>query len=135
MVIEDIICALTESRGIAPTVGIAFLNLGSAEAVLCQINDSQNYVRTLQKLSIFEPSDVVVPTSVTNVSSNLYSIIEESIGQTSSLHRVDRRYWAETSGLEYIQQLAFVEDFEAIKSSIGGNFYAICSFAAVSSME
>ena len=45
---------------------------------------------------------------------------------------VDRRYWSEAAGLEYIQNLAFKEDAEAVKVAIEGNFYATCSFAAVS---
>ncbi|KAI4126757.1 MAG: hypothetical protein LQ347_004842 [Umbilicaria vellea] len=44
---------------------------------------------------------------------------------------MDRRYWSETTGVEYIQQLAFKQDVEAIKVSIGGNYFATCCIAAV----
>lgn len=44
---------------------------------------------------------------------------------------VDRKYWSETTGIEYITQLAFKSDVEAIKVSVEGKFYAICCFAAV----
>ena len=46
---------------------------------------------------------------------------------------IDRKYWAETAGIEYIQQLAFKQDVEAVKVSLGGNFYATCCIAAVCS--
>jgi DNA mismatch repair protein MSH4 len=45
---------------------------------------------------------------------------------------IDRRYFAETTGLEYIQQLAFLEDLDALKKSLEGNYFAACCAAAVS---
>lgn len=61
----------------------------------------------------------------------MYQVVEENI-LGAKITTVDRKYWSETSGFEYIQQLAFQEDVEAIKVAIGGNFYATCCFAAVS---
>jgi DNA mismatch repair protein MSH4 len=38
-------------------------------------------------------------------------------------------------GLDYIQQLAFAEDVEALKTAVSGNYYAVCCFAAVSAVS
>lgn len=48
---------------------------------------------------------------------------------------IDRKYWSETTGNEYIEQLALRQDVEAIKVSVGGNFYATCCIAAVCSVD
>jgi DNA mismatch repair protein MSH4 len=48
------------------------------------------------------------------------------------LQPLDRKYWSEQMGLEYLQTLAFRDDVEAIKVAIEGNFYATCAFSAVS---
>jgi DNA mismatch repair protein MSH4 len=128
---QEIVCAVTESRGISPIVGIALLNLHSAEAFLCQINDNQSYVRTIQKLSVYEPSKILVPAFATNAVSKLHACIDENLGHISPIEEIDRRYFAEITGHEYIQQFAFAEDIEAIKISIGGNYFAVCCFAAV----
>ena len=129
---QQIICAVSESRGISPTVGLAFVNLDTCEAVLCQICDSQTYVRTLHKLHVFGPSEILVVSTASNPKSKLFSIIEEHLLEfNSTITLLDRRYWAETTGLEYIQQLAFAEDVEAIKISISGNYFAVCCIAAV----
>jgi DNA mismatch repair protein MSH4 len=127
-----IVCAVTESRGVSPTVGIALLNLASGEAVLSQISDTQSYVRTIQKLAVFEPSEILVPTYATNMISKLNMCIEENLSHLGALKYVNRRYFAETAGLEYIQKLAFSEDIEAIKVSVSGNYFAVCCFSAVS---
>jgi len=129
---QQIICAVNESRGVSPTVGLSFLNLDTGEAVLSQISDSQTYVRTIQKLMVFAPSVILIVSTAANPKSKLFSIIQENLEDfNSSIVLLDRRYWAETTGLEYIQQLAFAQDVETIKIAIGGNYFAVCCFAAV----
>ncbi|KAF2480700.1 muts domain V-domain-containing protein [Neohortaea acidophila] len=129
---QEIVCAVSESRGISPTVGLAFVNLDTGEAVLSQISDSQTYVRTVHKLLVYNPSTALIVGTAANPKSKLFSIIEESVEPLgTTIELLDRRYWAETTGLEYIQQLAFAEDVETVKTAVGGNYYAVCCFAAV----
>jgi len=128
---QEIICAITESRGISPTVGLAFVNITTTEAILCQIVDNQTYVKTLHKLYVLEPSTILFPsTAIQPTKSKLYSIIEANVGDLA-ITPLDRKYWSEDQGVDYIQQLAFKEDVEAIKVAIGGNFFATCCFSAV----
>jgi DNA mismatch repair protein MSH4 len=129
---QDIICAISESRGISPTVGLAFVNLSTSEAVLCQICDSQTYVRTCHKLKVFNPSDILYMSTVTDT--KLISILRENLEADRNgivMQPIDRRYWSETSGHEYVRQLAFPDDLESLKVSMGGNYFAVCCFAAV----
>lgn len=129
---QQIICAITESRGISPTVGLAFVNLDTGEAVLCQICDSQTYVRTIHKLRVYGPSEILIMSTTSSPKSKLFSIIEENLEvMGSKLTLLDRRYWSESVGIDYIQSLAFTEDVEAIKMSVVGNYYAVCCIASV----
>ncbi len=127
---QQIICAISESRGISPIVGLAFVNLSTAEAVLCQISDSQTFPRTVHKLWVFQPTEILFMTTAAQPKSKLYSIVETNLPQLR-ITVVDRKYWSETAGVEYIQQLAFKQDVEAVKVSVAGNFYATCCFSAV----
>ncbi|PQE12693.1 dna mismatch repair msh4 protein [Rutstroemia sp. NJR-2017a BBW] len=128
---QQIICALSESRGVSPTVGLAFVNISTGEAVLSQICDNQFYVKTLHKLQVFEPTQILIVSTAgpPNPKSNMYRIVEEYM-LGAKIVTVDRRYWSETAGLDYIQQLAFKEDLEAIKVAIGGNYFSTCCFSA-----
>ncbi len=129
---QDIICAISESRGVSPTIGLAFVNLSTSEAVLCQICDSQTYVRTCHKLKVFNPSEILYMSTAANT--KLLSIIRENLEvdrHDIAMQSIDRRYWSETSGHEYVQQLAFPDDLESLKVSMGGNYFAVCCFAAV----
>ncbi|KAI1821253.1 muts domain V-domain-containing protein [Xylaria intraflava] len=126
-----VICAVAEARGVSPSVGLAFVNITTNEAVLSQICDTQFYVRTIHKIQMYEPSTILMvnTTLPPNPKSNLFSIIEAELPGTI-VEGLDRKYWSEHAGLEFIQSLAFRDDLEAIKVAIGGNFYATCSFAA-----
>lgn len=129
---QQLVCAINESRGTAPTVGLAFVNLATSEAVLCQICDSQTYVRTVQKLCVYGPSEILVANSQTSSKSKLLPIIEEYAEEIGSkVIGIDRGYFAEDAGHDWIRNLAFIEDLEAIKISIEGNFFAVCCMAAV----
>ncbi|KAL5121962.1 MutS protein msh4 [Pleosporales sp. CAS-2024a] len=126
---QHVVCAVAESRGISPTIGLAFVNLDTGEAVLCQICDSQTYVRTIHKLQVYGPTEILIVATAASPKSKLFSIIEENLEDIGSkLTLLDRRYWAETIGFEYIQSLAFKEDVEAIKVSVAGNYYAALKY-------
>ena len=129
---QQIICAISESRGLSPIVGLAFVNLSTTEAVLCQISDTQTYVKTVHKLSCLQPTEILVMITAAQPKSKLYSVIEGNLPQIR-INPIDRKYWAETTGMEYIQQLAFRQDLEALKVAVEGNYYSICCFAAVGS--
>lgn len=127
---QHIICAISESRGISPLVGLAFVNCTTTEAVLCQISDQQTFVKTIHKLFVFQPSEILFMSTAAQPKSKLYSTVEANLPNTRIVV-IDRKYWSETTGFDYIQQLAFKQDVEAIKVSVEGNFYATCCMAAV----
>lgn len=103
--------------------------------MLSQICDSQFYVRTLNKLQIFDPTEILIISTAgpPNPKSKMYQVIEENI-PGARIITIDRKYWSEPAGLEYIDQFAFSEDVQAIKVAIGGNYFATCCFAAVCSV-
>lgn len=125
---QDIVCAVSESRGVSSTVGLAFVNLATAEVVLCQICDSQTYVKTVTKIGVFEPSEILFMSTARG--SKLHYIIEENLTEPI-LTFVDRRCWSDKAGHEYLDRLAFPDEVDSLKVTLGGNYFAACSFAAV----
>lgn len=129
---NQVICAVSEARGVVPSVGVALINISTGEAVLSQICDNQSYVKTTHKLAVFEPSRILIVATACppNPKSSLYATIEEELPGVPIVP-LNRSYWSETAGLEFIQDLAFKEDVEATKVAIQGNYYATSSFSAV----
>lgn len=129
---HEIICAVSEARGVTPSVGVVFVNVSTGEANLSQICDTQFYIRTLHQITVYDPSRILLVSTTfpPNPISTLYNMILETFPSTP-LVPLDRKYWSEQMGLEYLQTLAFRDDVESIKVAIEGNFYATCSLSAV----
>jgi len=125
-----IICAISESRSqTKPSVGVAMIDLDSAEAILCQLSDGYNYARTKQKLMVYCPSIILYPNTIDD---RLIICLEDIIKEFGAeAIKYDRRCWTEEIGLDYIQQLSFIDRIESIKIAVGNNYYAVCCFSAV----
>ena len=127
---QQIICAISESRGLSPIVGLAFVNVSTAEAVLCQISDNQSYGKTVHKIAVYVPTEILIMTTAAQPESKLYTVLKANLSYIR-ITVLDRKYWAENTGMDYMYQLALKQDVEALKVSVEGNYYAICCFAAV----
>ncbi|EFY89350.1 DNA-binding domain of DNA mismatch repair MUTS family [Metarhizium acridum CQMa 102] len=114
---QTIICAVAESRGISPSIGLALVNITLGEAVLSQICDNQSYVKTIHKLQIAGPSRIVLMSTACppNRDSVLYTLIDELIPD-ADIEVFDRSAWSEADGLEYIDNLAFKSDIDPMKN-------------------
>ncbi|RMD44352.1 hypothetical protein DV735_g811, partial [Chaetothyriales sp. CBS 134920] len=129
---NDIICALTEARGIPPVVALSFVNLTTSEAVLCQFTDTQTYPRTCLKIKVFSPTEIIFTS--TTAESKLVSIVAENADVESGgtpMTNIDRRYWSESSAHEYVERLSIPGDLDPLKLSLEANYYATCCFGAV----
>uniref|UniRef100_L2GDC7 DNA mismatch repair protein MSH3 n=1 Tax=Colletotrichum fructicola (strain Nara gc5) TaxID=1213859 RepID=L2GDC7_COLFN len=128
---HKIVCALSEARGVTPSVGMASINVATGEVILSQISDSRFFTRTIHELQIMEPHVVLIVSTACppNPKSRLYSHIKENMPGTK-IAPVDRRCWSELEGMHRVNTCAFREDAESIKVALEGSFYATCSFAA-----
>ncbi|KAL3417891.1 MutS domain V [Phlyctema vagabunda] len=128
---QQIICAVSKGRGTSPTVGMAFVNISTGEAVLSQICDTQFYVKTLHKLQVFDPTIILLIPSQEpfGTKSQMEEVIRENI-IGAQITSVDRRYWSEKTGIDYINQLAFEDEVRAITFAVEGNYFATCCLSA-----
>lgn len=130
---NEIVCAVSESRGVTPTVGIAMVNLSLGEATLSQICDNQSYVRTIHKLQLVSPSQIIFMPSACppNQPSTFYSLVERLIPEAKiACH--ERSAWSESGGIDYMEVLALEGDIGPLKVATQGKYYAVCCFSAVS---
>lgn len=125
-------CAVSEARGVSPSVGIALVNVSLGEVILSQICDNQCYVKTIHKLQMASPSRIVFMSTACppNNPSTLFSLVQDLVPE-AQVAALDRSAWSETAGLEYIQNLGFQNDIGPIRVAIQGKFYATTSFSAV----
>ncbi|KAH7312576.1 muts domain V-domain-containing protein [Stachybotrys elegans] len=129
---QNVVCAVSEARGVSPSVGVAFVDVSHGDVVLSQICDTQSYIKTIHKIQIACPSRIIFMATACppHRPSVLYTLVNDMV-ETAQVLAFDRSAWSETAGLEYIQDHAFENDIESIKVAISGKFYATSSFAAV----
>ncbi|KAJ8102776.1 muts domain V-domain-containing protein [Lipomyces tetrasporus] len=126
-----VVCAVSEGRGVAATVGLSFVSIDTGECVLCEIVDSQTYIRTIHKLTVYDPVEILVANStVEPAKSKLCSIIEDNL-PGAKLIPIARKYFNESIGHDYISQLSFPKDVESISVLIASKFFPVCALAAV----
>ncbi|EPS44503.1 hypothetical protein H072_1502 [Dactylellina haptotyla CBS 200.50] len=128
---QQVICAITESRGVIAQVGLAFMNISTAECILSEICDSQTYVRTLHKLAVLDPLEILIPENlIQNRSSKLPGIIEENL-PGARVASLPRKYYNERVGSDFISRLSFKSETEAVQIALSGKDLAISAAAAV----
>lgn len=132
---RQVLCAVSESRGLSPTVGLAVLNLECGEAIFCQLCDSHTYVKTINKLNLYLPTEVLIVNHSQNERgspSTLVQIIEHHISDIgTSVVPLDRKYWSEQKGIGFLQKYAYQEDLDELQVMASSSYYAICSMSAV----
>ncbi len=130
---HSIVCAISEARGVTPTVGVAFVNVALGEVTLSQICDNQSYVKSIHKIQMLAPARLVLMSASCppNRPCTLFSLLEELVPE-AQITAFDRSAWSETAGLDYIQTLAFESEVGSTTVSCQGKYYAISSFSAVS---
>ncbi len=123
------IVAIVEGRGSARgEVGIASLSLHNPTLVLCQVSDSRTYVRTLTKIAIFNPAEIIVPNGITSMSndpsqSKLYEDIKDRFPR-SSITQVHRKYFSDSRGLQMIKHLV-VPEYASVELQLRHKYYAL----------
>ena len=126
---ERVICAICEGRGAATVVGLCFIITATNECILCNIVDSQTYIRTLQKLDVFDPTEILMPASSHSAGkSKLYSLIENYFGGARIVPTARKQYNA-SAGMDYLVKWAFPGETETVSYELSDKYFTACAAA------
>ncbi|XP_063284105.1 mutS protein homolog 4 [Pelobates fuscus] len=129
---SSIIVAVVEGRGLARgEIGMASLDLKNPEVVLSQFADNAIYVKVITKLQMLSPLEILMSnTACDNGSSTkLFRLITENFKDVS-FTTVQRKYFNETKGLEYIEKLCAPE-FSTVIMEVQSKYYCLAAVAAL----
>ncbi|CAG9812751.1 unnamed protein product [Phaedon cochleariae] len=127
-----IIVALTEGRGEARCeIGIAAISVSMPFLILCQISDSQNYINTLTKINILNPSEILVPnTFVEHFSGNrLINKVKERFPNLKYVG-VPRSTYNKLNGFEMLNNLC-IPSLNGILLVLQHRYYALAAASAL----
>ncbi|XP_077189415.1 mutS protein homolog 4 isoform X2 [Paroedura picta] len=128
----SVIVAVIEGRGLARgEVGMASIDLKNPEVVLSQFADNTTYAKVITKLRILTPLEIIMSNTAydTGNATKLFSLITENF-KNVTLTTVQRKYFSETKGLEYIEQLCTPE-FSTVLMEVQSKYYCLAAVAAV----
>ncbi|XP_071668899.1 mutS protein homolog 4 isoform X1 [Patagioenas fasciata] len=128
----SVITAVVEGRGLARgEVGMASIDLKNPEMLLSQFADNTTYAKVITKLKILTPLEIIMSNTACDIgnTTKLFSLITEHF-KNVTFTTVQRKYFNETKGLEYIEQLC-ASEFSTIFMEVQSKYYCLAAAAAL----
>ncbi|XP_066228301.1 mutS protein homolog 4 [Saccopteryx leptura] len=128
----SVIVAVVEGRGLARgEIGMASIDLKSPQITLSQFADNTTYAKVITKLKILSPLEIIMSNTacVVGNSTKLFTLITENF-KNVNFTTVQRKYFNETKGLEYIEQLCIAE-FSTVLMEVQSKYYCLAAVAAL----
>ncbi|KAF8773833.1 MutS protein like protein [Argiope bruennichi] len=126
------IVAIVEGRGIARgEIGMACIDIKNPVLLLSQFADTQAYLRLAVQLNVLKPLEVVMPNTSLEYGSKTKLIcrIKELFPDMTTV-TVQRKYFNETKGLQYIQELCATE-YKTVEIEVSLKYYCLAACAAL----
>ncbi|XP_035824498.1 mutS protein homolog 4 [Aplysia californica] len=124
--------AVVEGRGVARgEIGMTSLDLSQPVLNLSQFSDSQTYSMTLAKLQNIHPVEILLPNTICDAGdkNKLLNLITCQFPNVT-ISSVQRRYFSETKGLQYVKQLCATE-YKNIELQISTKYYCLATTGAL----
>nr|AAQ20789.1 MutS homolog 4 variant beta [Mus musculus] len=128
----SVIVAVVEGRGLARgEIGMASIDLKSPQIMLSQFADNTTYAKVITKLQVLSPLEIIMSNTacVVGNSTKLFTLITENF-KNVNFTTVQRKYFNETKGLEYIEQLCIAE-FSSVLMEVQSRYYCLAAAAAL----
>ncbi|XP_056640298.1 uncharacterized protein LOC130447479 [Diorhabda sublineata] len=126
-----IIVALTEGRGQAQCeVGIAVISVSRHHLIICQISDSQNYINTLTKINLFNPNEIIFPSTFENFGGNRLITKVKKQFPNVRYTGVPRSMFNKAGGLEMLTQLC-IPSLNGVLLVLQHRYYALAAASAL----
>nr|XP_061824798.1 mutS protein homolog 4 [Nerophis lumbriciformis] len=128
----SVIVAVVEGRGMARgEIGMASLNLNCPELVLSQFSDTGTYAKVITMVHILLPMEILMPDTASEKGkgTKLFNLITENF-QGVAFTAIQRKYFNEKKGMEYIQQLCAPE-FSTVVMEVQAKYYCLAAAAAL----
>ncbi|XP_076835173.1 mutS protein homolog 4 isoform X2 [Brachyhypopomus gauderio] len=128
----SVIVAVVEGRGLARgQIGMSSINLKYPELVLSQFADTGTYAKVITKLHTLMPLEILMPDTASEKGqgTKLYNLITENFPSVA-FTAIQRKYFNEKKGLEYIQQLCAPE-FNTVVMEVQTKYYCLAAAAAL----
>uniref|UniRef100_A0A3Q2DG95 MutS homolog 4 n=1 Tax=Cyprinodon variegatus TaxID=28743 RepID=A0A3Q2DG95_CYPVA len=111
--------------------GMACIDLKCPELVLSQFADTGTYAKVITRIHILMPVEILMPDTASEKGkgTKLFKLITENYPGVA-ITAIQRKYYNEKKGLEYIQQLCAPE-FATVLMEVQAKYYCLATAAAL----
>ncbi|CAK7274177.1 MutS protein msh4 [Sporothrix epigloea] len=130
---RGVVCAVYASKSVDRSIGLTFINVPIAEAVLTTITDTQFYPQTIHKIQMMEASRILLQSTSESAAHSGLAIrphIEEELPGVPVLETA-KANWSAEQGMQDLQRVAFKEDLPCLEFAATDNEHILCAFSAV----
>ncbi|KNE71791.1 hypothetical protein AMAG_16098 [Allomyces macrogynus ATCC 38327] len=111
-------------------MGLCAVDLASGQCMVTHFADTRALPRTLHRLTVFPPSQLIVPSSLyTPTKSELALLLEESIDPDVEIVPIDKQHFSATKGQATLRHMGLADDVQALELTLAAQGAA---FAAIS---
>lgn len=109
---DRVLCCIFEiSKDIGTRIGMCIINYNTGELILSDFMDSQIYIRTIHKIQVHQPTEILLPSSsLSPVVSKLATIIKFNVSDAVKINETSVRYFNSTDGLTAISKYIMEND-------------------------
>ncbi|GME66555.1 unnamed protein product [[Candida] boidinii] len=126
-----VICVISESTSIPPVVGICFVDISSTDMTITQLIDSPTYVRTIHKISVFGPTEIIVSNASKNFQgTHLVEILEENITESTKLISISQKHFVPVNHFKVFIRSLKETDKSSLINQLKSQHYALCAINA-----
>lgn len=107
-------------------VGLCFINTATGLVTLTGLLDSQTYVRTIHKLNVHSPTEILIPNFYLSPPNKLISILRANLSNVK-LIGLDKKYFNYQNGLNDLSRLSFDKDKNYLVKVLSNQCNIVCS--------
>ncbi|KAH3681696.1 hypothetical protein WICPIJ_007341 [Wickerhamomyces pijperi] len=131
---ERVICSIFEPSPHEPTIGICFMNFTTGEVTLSTILDSPTYVRTIHKIHLHEPSEIVTPSHyLSGLGNKLITILRSNVSQDVKIVGLEKKQFGAIDGMESVKRFAFPQELKYLEKVLKDQTEALSAFSGATS--
>lgn len=114
---ERILCSIFEvAKDIGTRVGICVIKYHTGEMILSDYMDSQIYIRTVHKIQIYQPTEILFPSSsLSPVVSKLATIIKFNIDENVRIIETSAKFFNLRDGLAAVEKYMIENDRKQVR--------------------
>ncbi|KAL3235535.1 MutS family protein MSH4 RNJ42_02311 [Nakaseomyces bracarensis] len=126
-----------KGKDINGRIGLCTVNYSTGELILTEYSDSQFFIRTINKINLLDPSDIILPSSsVSPVLSRLASILKINVNEHVRIHIGPPKSYNKIAAYEFLttHSISNSTKLRTLQENLSGKPFALLALSVVADL-